>query len=233
MEKRKKMTLPKEVHTMRDLTNRQQDVLDAIKVHLRRHGVPPSRTELAHSLGLAEASSVTGHLARLAEAGWIELMPNTNRGIRVLDENVPLLGALGEVAAGTPIVCDAHIVERIPAAIAEHFQPRPDFLLTVRGDSMEKAGIKAGDVIAVHKTPEAKSGQVVVARFGDEVSVKRYVRIDERHVELRPESHNKAHEPMRLDLAKHILQIEGIVVGDLIRGLDDSDATTRRKSDHQ
>ena len=218
---------------MRDLTKRQQEVLDAIKVHLRRHGVPPSRTELAHSLGLAEASSVTGHLARLAEAGWIELMPNTNRGIRVLNENLPLLGALGEVAAGTPMVCDAHIVERIPAAIAEHFQPRPDFLLTVRGDSMEKAGIKAGDVIAVHKTPDAKSGQIVVARFGDEVSVKRYVRIDERHVELRPESRNEAHKPMRLDLAKHILQIEGIVVGALIRGLDDSDATTRRKSDHQ
>ena len=218
---------------MRELTDRQQDVLDAIKVHLRRHGVPPSRTELAHSLGLAEASSVTGHLARLAEAGWIELMPNTNRGIRILNENLPLLGALADVAAGTPIVCDANIVERIPADIADHFQPRPDFLLTVRGDSMEKAGIKAGDVIAVHKTPDAKSGQIVVARFGDEVSVKRYVRIDERHVELRPESHNEAHEPMRLDLAKHILQIEGIVVGALIRGLDDSDATTRRKSDHQ
>ena len=156
---------------MRDLTNRQQDVLDAIKVHLRRHGVPPSRTELAHSLGLAEASSVTGHLARLAEAGWIELMPNTNRGIRVLNENLPLLGALAEVAAGTPIVCDAHIVERIPAAIAEYFRPRADFLLTVRGDSMETAGIKAGDIIAVHRTREAKTGQIVVARFGDEVTI--------------------------------------------------------------
>ena len=227
------MKLPKETLAMPALTERQQDVLDAIKVHLRRHGVPPSRTELAHSLGLAEASSVTGHLARLAEAGWIELMPNTNRGIRVLDENLPLLGALAEVAAGTPIVCDAHIVERVPISIAEHFQPRPDFLLTVRGDSMEKAGIKAGDIIAVHKTPEAKSGQIVVARFGDEVTVKRYVRIDERHVELRPESHNTAHKVMKLDLAMHILQIEGIVVGALIRGLDDSESTTEQKSDHR
>ena len=98
---------------------------------------------------------------------------------------------------------------------------------------MEKAGIKAADIIAVHRTPEAKSGQIVVARFGDEVTVKRYVRIDERHVELRPESHNAAHEVMKLDLAKHILQIEGIVVGALIRGLDDSEATTRRKSDQE
>ena len=74
---------------MRELTTRQHAVLDAIKAHLRRHGVPPSRTELAHSLGLSEASSVTGHLARLADAGWIQLLPNTNRGIRVLHEDLP------------------------------------------------------------------------------------------------------------------------------------------------
>ena len=218
---------------MRELTNRQQEVLDAIKAHLRRHGVPPSRTELAHSLGLSEASSVTGHLARLADAGRIELLPNTNRGIRVLHQDVPLLRALAEVAAGTPIVCDTHIIDRVPSSIAEHFRPKPDFLLTVRGDSMEKAGIKAADIIAVHSTREAKSGQIVVCRFGDEVTVKRYVRIDERHIELRPESHNTGHEIMKLDLAMHILQIEGIVVGALIRGLDDSEATTRRKSDQK
>ena len=121
----------------------------------------------------------------------------------------------------------------MPSSIAEHFRPKPDFLLTVRGDSMEKAGIKAADIIAVHSTREAKSGQIVVCRFGDEVTVKRYVRIDERHVELRPESHNTAHEVMRLDLAMHILQIEGIVVGALIRGLDDDESATRRKSDQK
>lgn len=218
---------------MQELTKRQKEVLDGIKAYLRRHGVPPSRTELARSLGLAEASSVTGHLARLADGGWIELLPNVNRGIRVLHQDVPLLGALAEVAAGTPIVCDTHIIDRVPGSIAEHFRPRPDFLLTVRGDSMEKAGIKASDIIAVRRTREAKSGQIVVARFGDEVTVKRYVRIDERHVELRPESHNTAHEVMKLDLAMHILQIEGIVVGALIRGLDDSESATQRKSDHR
>ncbi len=231
MEQRNRLKLRKEGHTMGELTERQQEVLDGIKSHIRRHGVPPSRTELAHSLGLSEASSVTGHLARLADAGRIELLPNTNRGIRVLHQEIPLLGALAEVAAGTPIVCDSHIVDRVPDSIAEHFRPRPDFLLTVRGDSMEKAGIKAADIIAVHKTAEASSGQIVVARFGDEVTVKRYVRVDERHIELRPESHNASHKVMRLDLAMHILQIEGIVVGALIRGLDDSETTTQRKSD--
>ena len=219
---------------MRDPTNRQQQVLNWIRNHIRREGVPPTRAEIADGLGLADASSVTGHLKALARNGRIEIRPNKTRGIRILDDDVPLLGALAEVAAGTPIVCESHIIERVPGNIAEQFRPRPDFLLTVRGDSMEKAGIKAGDIIAVHKTPEAKSGQIIVARFGDEVTVKRYVQIDERHVELRPESHNAAHEVMKLDLAMHILQIEGTVVGALIRGLDDNESTTQRKSDqHQ
>ena len=218
---------------MRKLTKRQQEVLDGIKAHLRRHGVPPSRTELAHSLGLAEASSVTDHLARLADAGSIELLPNTNRGIRVLDEDVPLLGPLAEVAAGTPIVCEAHILERVPAAIADRFHPRPDYLLTVRGDSIDRTGITDGSIVAVMRTQTAKSGQIVVARFGDEVTVKRYVQIDERHVELRPESHNTMHEVMKLDLAMHILQIEGVVVGALIRGLNDTRSETERKNQHR
>ena len=216
---------------MRELTNRQQEVLDGIKGHIRRHGVPPSRTELAHSLGLAEASSVTGHLARLADAGWIELLPNTNRGIRVLDEDVPLIGALAEVAAGKPIVCEAHILERVPAAIADRFHPRPDYLLTVRGDSIELTGITDGSILAVRKTQEAKTGQVVVARFGDEVTVKRFIRIDERRVELRPESRNPAHKVMELDLAKHILDIDGVVVGALITRLDGTESTTKSKGE--
>ena len=216
---------------MRELTTRQHEVLNAIKGHIRRHGVPPSRTELAHSLGLAEASSVTGHLARLADAGRIEVLGKTNRGIRVLDEDVPLLDAVAEVAAGEPIVCEAHILERVPAAIADLFDPRPDYLLTVRGDSIERTGIGDGSIVAVRRTREAKSGQLVVARFGDEVTLKRFVRLDDRHVELRPESRNRAHKVMKLDLAKHILDIDGVVVGALITGLDDTESTTRSKID--
>ena len=134
---------------------------------------------------------------------------------------MPLVRPLAEVAAGTPIVCDAHIVERVPAAIAHRFRPRPDYLLTVRGDSMDRTGLRDRDIVAIHRTPEAQSGQVVVARFGDEVTLKRFVRIDERHVELRPESHNPTHQVMKLDLAKHILQIEGVAVGALIGQLRD------------
>ena len=218
---------------MQELTKRQNEVLEGIKAHIRRHGMPPSRSELAHGLGLAEASSVTGHLTRLADAGWIELLPRTNRGIRVIEKTgVPLLSALAEVAAGTPIVCEAHILDRVPAAIAELFHPRPDFLLTVRGDSIELTGITDGSILAVKRINEARNGQLVVARFGDEVTVKRFVRVDERHVELRPESRNAAHEVMKLDLAKHILEIEGVVVGALIGRLDQP-RTTGGDSSHR
>ena len=96
---------------------------------------------------------------------------------------------LADVPAGTPIVCDAHIVERVPAAIADRFRPRPDYLLTVRGDSMSRIGVRDGDIVAVARTwtPEATSGEVVVARFGDELTLKlkRFVQLDERHVDLR------------------------------------------------
>ena len=218
---------------VRQPTNRQQQVLDWIKNHIRRTGLPPTRTEIAHGLDLADASSVSGHLIALARDGKIEILPNTTRGIRILDDNVPLLGALAEVAAGTPIVCEDHIVERVPAAIADRFHPRPDYMLTVRGDSIDLTGITDGSVLAVRKTPTARSGQLVIARFGDEVVVKRFVRIDKRHIELRPESSNDAHKVMRLDLAKHILDIDGVVVGALITGLDDTESTTRSKGTQQ
>ena len=152
------------------------------------------------------------------------LTTSERRSIRVLDMDLPLVRPLAVVAAGTPILCEANIVERLPAAIAERFQPRADYLLTVRGDSMNRTGLCDGDIAAIHRTTVAESGQVVVARFGDEVTLKRFVRLDERHVELRPESHNPAHEVMKLDLAKHILDIDGIAVGALIGGLHDAAA---------
>ena len=103
-------------------------------------------------------------------------------------------------------------------------RPRADYLLTVRGDSINRTVLCDGDIAAIHRTTTAESGQVVVARVGDEVTLKRFVRIDDRRVELRPESHNPAHEVMKLDLAKHILDIDGIAVGALIGRLHDAAA---------
>ena len=206
---------------MGQLTKRQREILNWIKRHVIEHGVPPTRTEIAHGVGLADASSVAAHLKRLEQGGWIKFRPNKARSIRVLDGELPLVKSLAEVAAGTPIVCEAHILQRAPGIIAEQFWPRPDYLLIVRGDSMDRTGVRDKDVIAVARTTEAKSGDVVVARFGDEVTVKRFVQIDERHVELRPESTNPAHEVLKLDLAKHVLDIDGVVVGALIKELRD------------
>ncbi len=203
---------------MPELTKRQQDVLDAIKKHLRNHGVPPSQWELAAYVGLSDSAAVRVHLRALQEKGRIQILARKNRGIRVIENDLPLVGPVAEVAAGTPIVCDAHIVELVPPAIADRFRPRPDYLLTVRGDSMDRAGLHDGDLVAIHKTTGATSGQIVVARFGDEVTLKRLWRINEREIELRPESYNTAHEVMRLDLAKHILDIDGVVVGAVIAG---------------
>ena len=158
----------------------------------------------------------------LGRKGWIELLPRKNRGSRVLDQTLPLVRPLGEVAAGTPVVCEDHIVERVPAVIARRFRPRPDYLLTVRGDSMHRTGLQDGDIVAIRKTNEAQNGQVVVARFGDEVTLKRYWKIDERHIELPPEIHSPEHKVMRLDPAMHILEIDGVAVGALIGEIRDS-----------
>ena len=210
---------------MTKLTDRQRETLEHIRSHLRRHGFPPSRKELSEKLGLTHPSSVEVHLTALQTKGWIELKPDTKRGIRLCGGasiELPLVDLVtprGEIAAGEPIVADERIVDRIPEAVAERFSPRPDYFLTVRGDSMDRTGLREGDVVAVRATPDAKSGDVVVARFGDEVTLKRFVRLDTRYVELRPDSNNPAHEPIEIDLAKHILHIDGVAVGALIEGL--------------
>ena len=216
---------------MRELTSRQRETMEHIRAHLRRFGYPPSRKELSEKLGLSHPSSVEVHLQALQTKGWIELKADTKRGIRLCDATsgdlplIDLVAPRGEIAAGEPIVAEERIVDRIPDAIAVRFSPRPDYFLTVRGDSMDRTGLRDGDVVAVRATPEAKSGDVVVARFGDEVTLKRFVRLDARHVELRPESHNPAHEPRRLDLAKHILNIDGVAVGALIGRIEPAQLT--------
>ena len=207
---------------MQELTERQQAVLDWIRKYMGKHGGAPTRAEIAEGLGLYDASSVKGHVEALQRKGWLEVRKDQYRGIRLLEPDLPVIGPLAEIAAGTPILAEEHIVQRLPVLVAERFRPRPDYLLTVRGDSMNRTGVRDRDVVAIKKTNTAKSGQVVVARFGDEVTLKRFVQIDERHVELRPESYNPAHEVMKLDLAKHILHIEGVAVGALIADLRDA-----------
>ena len=200
---------------MRRLTDRQIEVLDCVRAYVREHSVAPSRPEIAAALGLRNTSTVDGHLTALMKKGWIELRPGSPRFIRLLKDDLPLTVA-GPIAAGEPILADERVTARIPRAMADWFPRSPDFFLRVQGDSMDKLGFVTGSVVAVKTQPVAENGDVVVARLEDEVTLKRYVRKDDRHIELHPESTNPDHRPIRIDLEQDPFEIAGVAVGALI-----------------
>ena len=193
------------------LTPRQQEILDFIRNTLEVLGAPPTRAEISSAFGFASPNAAEEHLKALAKKGSIVLEPGSARGIRLVEQlGLPLIGS---VAAGSPILAVENVLGRY-ALDAHLFSPKADFLLRVRGLSMINAGIFDGDLLAVHRTPEARDGQIVVARLQEEVTVKRL----RRHgpvVELVAE--NPDFEPIIVDTRKEEVAIEGIAVG-LIRG---------------
>ena len=194
------------------LTPRQAEILEAIRNHISETGRPPSQPELSKVLGIASTNAVFKHLAALAKKGAIELIPNSARGIRVMDEGgLPLVG---RVAAGSPMLAIENMLGRYPVD-PSMFTPRADYLLQVRGLSMRDDGILDGDWLVVHKTTQAKNGQLVIARVGDDVTVKRF-RIRGNKAELIPA--NPDFQTMHFDLTRQPLAIEGIAVG-VIRNL--------------
>ena len=195
-----------------ELTARQAEILEVIRSHIAEHGRPPSRPELARMLGVASTNGVFKHLAALQRKGAIELTPGSARGIRVRDgQGLPLVG---RVAAGSAILAIENMLGRYPVD-PSLFTPRADYLLQVRGLSMRDEGILDGDWLVVHRTSEAKSGQLVVARIGDEVTVKR-LKVRGNKAELIPA--NPDFQTLHLDLHRESLNIEGIAVG-VIRNL--------------
>lgn len=194
------------------LTPRQAEILQVIRDYVAEQGRPPSRPELARMLGIASTNGVFKHLDALARKGAIELVPHAARGIRLLEAaGLPLVG---RVAAGSPILAIENMLGRYPVD-PSMFKPRADYLLQVSGLSMRDEGILDGDWLVVHRTQTAKNGQIVVARVGEEVTVKRlYVRGSK--AELVPA--NPAFQTLRLDLNQVTLAIEGIAVG-VIRNL--------------
>ena len=199
------------------LTHRQQQILDWIRGYLETTGMPPTRAEIATGLGFSTASSAEDHLQALAKKGVLEILAGTSRGLRLKDiPGMPVQGLLplvGRVAAGSPILAAEHIEAqyRIDPAL---FAPQADYLLRVRGASMRDAGILDGDLLAVHKTADARSGQIVVARLGEEVTVKRLKR-NGREITLVAE--NPAFAPIAVDPKKTAFALEGVAVG-LVRG---------------
>lgn len=190
-----------------ELTPRQTVILDYIRDHIETTGMPPTRAEIAEALGFRSVNAAVDHLKALERKGAIELMPGSSRGIRLTrDIGLPVVG---RVAAGSPILATEHIEDhyRLDPAL---FHPAADYLLRVRGMSMRDAGILDGDLLAVHRTPTADNGQIVVARLDDEVTVKRFRRT-KRRVWLLPE--NPDFEPIEIDLKEQELTIEGLAVG--------------------
>lgn len=213
------------------LTARQQQILELIQSAIARTGAPPTRAEIATELGFKSANAAEEHLQALARKGVIELVSGTSRGIRLKNDTLRsinesrnkqyslslpgltqlVLPLIGRVAAGAPILAQEH-VDQTYYLENSLFQQKPDYLLKVRGMSMRDAGIMDGDLLAVQSTKDAKNGQIVVARLGDEVTVKRFRR-NKDVIELHPE--NPDYQTIVVEPGEPF-EIEGLAVG-LIR----------------
>jgi repressor LexA len=222
------------------LTSRQQQILELIQRAIERTGSPPTRAEIAAELGYRSPNAAEEHLKALARKGVIDLVSGTSRGIRVKSDTLRRLNAarlrmgeesafdamplvpaalltlqlplVGRVAAGSPILAQEHI-ERTFTVEPHLFTRKPDYLLKVRGMSMRDAGILDGDLLAVQRTSDAKTGQIVVARLGDEVTVKRLKRTA-AGIELLPE--NPDFSTIHVPTGSTDFSLEGLAVG-LIR----------------
>ena len=197
---------------MDDLTPRQAEILAAIRRLMERTGRPPTRAELSAHLGFRSPNAAEEHLRTLARKGAIDLVSGAARGIRLKHTGLPVVG---RVAAGNPILAQEHIEAHVRVD-AQWFRPRADYLLRVKGLSMRDAGILDGDLLVVHKAPNAENGQIVVARLTDEVTVK-YLQRRGNRVRLLPA--NPDFEPIDVDPREDAFVIEGVGVGVLRNGL--------------
>src|SRR5947209_14835675 len=203
---------------MDPLTDRQAEVLRLVRELTEVSGYPPTRAEIAEKMGFRSVNAAEQHLRALEKKGAIEISSGSSRGIRV--RGGPRAGRLlelpvvGRVAAGAPMLAEENLQGHYQVD-PNLFTPRADYLLRVRGLSMRDAGILEGDLLAVHRTAEARSGQIVVARLGDEVTVKRLRR---RGHAVSLEAENPEFEPIEVDLRRDALAIEGIAVGVILNG---------------
>ena len=197
---------------MDTLTARQAQILKLIEEYTEASGFPPTRSEICSAMGFRSPNAAEEHLRALARKGAIEMIPGASRGIRL--KHGPGVPVVGRVAAGSPILAAEHIESRYQLDPAL-FEPRADYLLKVRGASMRDAGILDGDLLAVHRTTEFRSGQIVVARLHDEVTVKR-IRKSRDKIELIAE--NPAFATRVVDLKRETLEIEGVAVGIIRNG---------------
>lgn len=197
------------------LTSRQIEILRMIEVHVEESGFPPTRAEICSAMGFSSPNAAETHLRALERKGAIEMTSGASRGIRLTQQSAAYtLPVIGRVAAGSPMLAEQNINQRCKVDPGL-FEPPADYLLKVRGMSMRDAGILEGDLLAVHRTSQFRSGQIVVARLHDEVTVKRIKR-NRDSVELLPE--NPDFDPIVVDLKRDHLEIEGVAVGIIRNG---------------
>ncbi|HEX7055287.1 MAG TPA: transcriptional repressor LexA [Burkholderiales bacterium] len=201
------------------LTERQAEVLRLVRELTEISGYPPTRAEIAERMGFRSVNAAEQHLRALEKKGVIEISSGASRGIRVRDargasRRLLELPVIGRVAAGAPMLAEENVQGHFQVD-PNLFTPRADYLLRVRGMSMRDAGILEGDLLAVHRTSEVRSGQIVVARLADEVTVKRFRR---RGNTVQLEAENSEFEPIEVDLRRDSLTIEGIAVGVIRNG---------------
>jgi repressor LexA len=206
---------------MDELTDRQSEILKLIRELMEVSGYPPTRAEIAERMGFKSVNAAEQHLRALERKGAIEIAEGASRGIRLTDSRpsgrggrLMELPVVGRVAAGSPMLAEEHLQGSYQID-PNLFTPRADYLLRVRGMSMRDAGILEGDLLAVHKTQDVRSGQIVVARLADEVTVKR-LRRRGQSVQLLPE--NPDFEPIDVDARRDSLTIEGLAVGVIRNG---------------
>ncbi len=205
------------MYSMTTLSPRRSAILTFIRDRIADHGQPPSLAEIAEAFGFASRSVARKHIVALTEAGFIEVAPNQARGIRLVHQGkrpeLLEIPVLGRVAAGSPIGPDVDIHEQL-VLDSRMFSRTPDYLLQVLGDSMIEDGILDGDLVGIAHQPEARDGQIVVARLDGEVTIKRF----ERHrdsVHLLPR--NPAYAPIVVTPDQE-LEIEGVFCGLVRRG---------------
>ena len=205
-----------------DLTDRQRAVLEFIQAHAESEGAPPTLQQIADAFGFAQACAAHKHVKRLQQAGYLDVRPNEARGIRVagaqragsrrprqkvFDSRLQL-PVLGQVAAGTPIGADIGSDRQLLLDRAL-FSTKPDYLLQVKGDSMRDDGIFDGDLVAVKRTSEARSGQVVVARIDGEITIKRF---EQTRTRIRLLPRNPDYAPIEIPTGSDFA-IEGLYCG--------------------
>lgn len=211
-----------------EITDTQRAILALIAERIDAEGVPPSQTEIARAMGFSSVRAAQYHLEALEQAGAIQRMPGRARGIRLCvaanevgpapvaavaaetagPDDALRLPVLGQVAAGRPIGADMGsdavvLLDRV------FFSPTPDYLLKVKGDSMRDEGIFDGDLIGVHRTRDARSGQIVVARIDDEITVK-LLKIGKDRIRLLPR--NPDYAPIEVEPGQDFA-IEGLYCG--------------------